>query len=202
MKKLIPSIFLIALGLTIIIIAAALSETLNDILFWVILLTGIFILTAALLELIVSYIRRSRRREPKNPTYFSDQDLKGDYRKKRTLLSEPEKRFHALLLDMLDEKYFSVYTQTALVSVIDKISNSGYRNELFRIVDFCIADAETSEPLLLIEINDASHNRTDRVIRDQKVKAICDRAGIDLITFNMGEAQDGNYVQRVLKSYL
>ncbi len=125
-----------------------------------------------------------------------------EYRKKRTLMSPPERELYELLTKLLDRRAFAVLPQTALVSVIDKVSGGGYRNELFRIADFCIVDAGDFEPLVLVELNDASHLRDDRRLRDEKVAAICSDAGIPLVTFTLEQAKNAKYVRNELSRRL
>ena len=125
-----------------------------------------------------------------------------EYRRKRAVLSKPELEFYKLLKDFLSPEHFDILPETALVSVIEKLTQTGYRNELFRIADFCIVNASSTEPLLLIELNDASHNRADRKERDRRVREICDRAGMPLIAFTLEEARDAGYVRKTLKRYL
>ncbi len=108
--------------------------------------------------------------------------LNSKYARKRALLSEPEIEFLELLRRIAPDRY-EVVPQTALAAVIDKTTNAQYRNELFRICDYCFVNKRTFEPLLLVELNDSSHLRADRRARDEKVAAICADARLPLITF-------------------
>lgn len=108
--------------------------------------------------------------------------LNSKYERKQMLLTRPEYNFLQTLREIKPEKY-EVIPQVALNSVIDKKTNTSYRNELFRVCDYCFVDKETFEPLLLVELNDRSHLRADREQRDAKVAAICSAAKIPLVTF-------------------
>ncbi|MDE7464615.1 MAG: DUF2726 domain-containing protein, partial [Clostridiales bacterium] len=110
--------------------------------------------------------------------------LNSRYVKKPTLISLPEYEFLQMLRQIAPDKY-EVVPQVALVSVIDKKTNTAYRNELFRVCDFCFVDKDTFEPLLLVELNDSSHKRAERRDRDAKVAAICADAKLPLVTFWM-----------------
>ncbi len=123
-----------------------------------------------------------------------------DYRKKRSLMSAPEITLYRTLCEILMNSRYAVFPQTALVSVIDKISGGGFRTELFRVADFCIADARTFEPLLLVELNDASHKRDERKLRDDKVNAICENAGIPVLTLSLDDG--AGRIRSLLKKYL
>jgi hypothetical protein len=48
-------------------------------------------------------------------------------------------------------------------------------------VDFLVCDRERVQPLLVIELDDSSHKRQDRVTRDDFVKAAIASAGIPII---------------------
>ena len=104
------------------------------------------------------------------------------YERKATMLTKPEYNFLLLLRGISPDKY-EVVPQVALANVIDKKTNTSYRNELFRVCDYCFVDRESFEPLLLVELNDRSHLRADRQERDAKVAAICADAKLPLVTF-------------------
>lgn len=108
--------------------------------------------------------------------------LNARYERKCTMLTRPEYNFLLKLREIAPHKY-EVVPQVALVNVIDKKTNTSYRNELFRVCDYCFVDRDTFEPLLLVELNDRSHLRADRQQRDAKVAAICADARLPLVTF-------------------
>ncbi|MCH5165983.1 MAG: DUF2726 domain-containing protein [Clostridiales bacterium] len=120
--------------------------------------------------------------------------LNAKYERKRVMLSRPEYNFLQLLREISPSKY-EVVPQVALTNVIDKKTNTSYRNELFRVCDYCFVDRDTFEPLLLVELNDRSHLREDRQMRDAKVAAICADAKLPLVTF----WQDGDLSFQTVK---
>ena len=128
--------------------------------------------------------------------------LNSKYERKRQFISRPEYNFLQTLREINPNKY-EVLPQVALFSVIDKVTNTAYRNDLFRTCDYCFVDRDTFEPLLLVELNDRSHLRADRQDRDAKVAAICSAARIPLVTFWMDGDLSYNTVRRtVLKAIL
>ncbi len=124
------------------------------------------------------------------------------YEKKSRFLSGPEQELFYVLEDVLDGDKYAVFPQPALISVIQKKSGGGFNSELFRVADFVIVDAETTEPLLLIELNDKSHLRSDRAERDAKVAAICENADIDVLTIDIQDRLDAFFIKKQLKRYL
>lgn len=128
--------------------------------------------------------------------------LNAKYARKGALLTKPEYNFLMQLREIAPHKY-EVLPQVALASVIDKKTNTSYRNELFRFCDYCFFDKDTFEPLLLVELNDRSHLRADRQDRDAKVAAICASARIPLVTFWMdGDLSFATVKRVVLKAIL
>lgn len=123
--------------------------------------------------------------------------LNSRYERKKNMLSRPEYNFLLLLREIAPEKY-EVVPQVALINVIDKKTNTSYRNELFRVCDYCFVDRDTFEPLLLVELNDRSHLRADRQERDAKVAEICRDARIPLVTFWLDGDLSLNVVKRVV----
>ncbi|MCM1299798.1 MAG: DUF2726 domain-containing protein [Firmicutes bacterium] len=101
------------------------------------------------------------------------------YKLKNTVMTDCEKDFFKGINSSLPEGYI-VLPQMNLAAFIEKTDNSKYRSELFRNVDFLIVTKQY-EPKIIIEINDQTHLTADRKERDEKVKNICDEAGIPII---------------------
>lgn len=117
---------------------------------------------------------------------------------KKPLMTECEKYFYKIL----DEEFswlYDVKAQVNLATVINKVDNSQYHNELFRNIDFGIFDKFTTDVLVLIEINDKTHEEQKRHVRDLKVRDICKQANIQLITFYTNRPNKRDYVIRKVK---
>ena len=122
------------------------------------------------------------------------------YQKKDSLISNYEKYFYDILEQNFGYEY-KVQTQVNLASIITKIDNCKYQNELYRNIDFGIFDKNTLKPLLLIEINDSTHKNSERYKRDMKVREIISEAKIKLITFYSSYKNETKYVvERIKKS--
>lgn len=111
-------------------------------------------------------------------------DNNSKYHIKATTITENEKYFLEIIKKHFGKDY-DIRPQVPLSSIIEKEKDfeNQYQNELYRVIDIGIFNKETTTPLLLIEINDNTHKRKDRQIRDAKLKNICDQANIKLITF-------------------
>ena len=140
--------------------------------------------------LAVSFIIFKSKEQPVDPKF--------KYKKKETLMSAPERQLYYELMQAVGAE-FDVFPQLALVTLVDKIDAS-YRNELFRVVDFALFDKRTNRPLLVIELNDASHLRDDRKLRDEKVKCILRRAGLKLLTLTLDDIGDAHLRKRVISA--
>lgn len=122
------------------------------------------------------------------------------YRLKNTLISKSEQAFYDAIKNATPEGYL-VFPQINLMSFIEKTDSSPFHNELFRIVDFLITDS-SYRPKLVIEINDQSHFLPDRKERDEKVKKICEEAGIPIINLWTHDGINPTYIKTKLKTSL
>ena len=118
----------------------------------------------------------------------------------KKFLSNNEYNFLTKFIDLENELHIHIVPQVNLASVIEKVSTSRFNTELFRNIDFGIFNADYSKLLLLIELNDESHNKFHRKKRDIKVHDICNKAGIKLITFYTKYSNEKEYVKgRIIK---
>lgn len=110
----------------------------------------------------------------------------------KPIMTEYEYRFYQILKE-LENKYIIV-PQLNLAAIIKKVNNNRYYSELFRNIDFAIFSKDYKKLLLLIEINDQTHDRYKRQDRDLKVKKICNDVNVKLISFYTKYPNEKNYV--------
>lgn len=122
------------------------------------------------------------------------------YSAKDNFMTDCEKRYFSDIRSVVGEKY-TVQPQINLASIINKESLSKHRTELFRNVDFGIFD-ESYTLKVLIEINDSTHEHSDRRERDRRVRQICQEAGIPLITLWTKYGINTQYIEKRLKEFL
>ncbi|MFL7811545.1 MAG: DUF2726 domain-containing protein, partial [Anaerolineae bacterium] len=73
----------------------------------------------------------------------------------------------------------------------DHSANVSYRNQITqKHVDFLLCDPGSMRPLLGVELDDASHRRTDRQKRDVTVDRIFAAAGLPLLRVPVQAAYD------------
>lgn len=118
---------------------------------------------------------------------------------KKKFMTRTELEFYDKFKELEDE--YRIVPQINLATIIKKISK-GYINELFKNIDFAIFDKQYNDILLLIELNDSSHNNVDRRDRDLKVQKICRDANIKLITFHTKYPNEKEYVLNRIKENL
>ena len=131
----------------------------------------------------------TRKQYEPNPIYTS----------KNHLMTPVEEKFFITFKEIVGKEYI-VQPQINLASIIDKNQSFKHRTELFRNIDFGIFN-NSYELLLLIEINDPSHNSRERKERDKKVKEICNTANIPLITFWTDYGINKDYIRKRLEKY-
>ena len=131
------------------------------------------------------------------PCIFPDSNNNGSdfvYESKNVLISRSEQEYFESIVNSLPTGYH-VFPQVNLASFIIKNDDSPFHNELFRNIDFLITD-ENFKPLIVIEINDQTHLNSDRKERDEKVKNICDEAGIPVVKFWTSYGVNGAYIKK------
>lgn len=137
--------------------------------------------------------------------YFKIKIAKFPYLKKEYLMSEAEKKFFFVLQEILGNDYliFSKVRMTDLL-YLPKMSNSSFYHYFNKIqakhVDFLICDKENIKPLLAIELDDSSHLKVDRILRDKLVDKIFESASFSIIHITASASYDKeNLFQAVRK---
>ncbi len=116
------------------------------------------------------------------------------YEVKSSLITAAEKPFLTAIKKSLPAGYF-VQPQVNLASIIRKNGDHKYQNELYRNIDACVFDMKY-KPIFLIEINDTTHNDKKRRERDEKIRLICEDAGIQLIRFWTSYGVNQEYISK------
>lgn len=127
-----------------------------------------------------------------NQTAASEKYL---YKVRESFITPTEREYLTAIKKILPKECY-LQPQVSLRSIIDRTDDACYQNELYRIIDACIFDKSSFKPLVLIEINDSSHNQPKRIERDKKVKMICEEAGIPLVTFWVKYGVNEEYIEK------
>lgn len=106
------------------------------------------------------------------------------YRLREDFLSSAEASFYRVLQSSLNDT-FLVCPKVNLADIFFVPRSEGsqsYKNKIDRKhVDFLLCDPATLTPVLGIELDDASHARSDRQTRDQFVNEVFKAAGVPLL---------------------
>ncbi len=107
------------------------------------------------------------------------------YRPKDALLSKAEHSFFQVLEHALDPAG-RVFVKVRLLDLVwiprDASSLQTHRNRVMsKHVDFVLCSRDGLRPMLVIELDDASHHREDRAARDSFVDQVLKSAGIPIL---------------------
>ncbi len=114
------------------------------------------------------------------------------FRRRKYLMSIPERKFYEHLLSEIDADIYAVFPQVPLSRVIE-VSVGG--KEFWRhfnrinkkIVDFVVFKKPYYEPVLVIEYDDETHTREDRKKRDIFLDNALKSANVPVIHVKYGE---------------
>lgn len=116
--------------------------------------------------------------EVPKPTYF----------KKHSMLTIAESNFYRVLDDIAKENNYVIQTKVRLEGLVGVHFYAknwfGLRNRIkSREMDFVICEKQAFNlyPILVIELDDSSHSREDRVARDKNLDDILRKAGLPIL---------------------
>lgn len=105
----------------------------------------------------------------------------------KTILTDREYQFYKRLKPLADEYGLNIYTKVRLADLIEpkpKAENPCWMECFNKIkakhIDFALADDDTAI-VALIELDDKSHSRPDRIQRDDFVNAVLENTGYTLL---------------------
>lgn len=137
--------------------------------------------------------------------YLKIKTAKFPYLKKDCLMSEAEKKLYFVLLEVVGNDYL-IFSKVRMADLLylPKMSNSQFYHYFNKIqakhVDFLICDKENIKPLLAIELDDSSHLKVDRILRDKLVDKIFESASFPIIHITASASYDKeNLFQAITK---
>jgi hypothetical protein len=129
------------------------------------------------------------------------------YKARPYFFSNAEASFFHLLRQMAGENIL-VFPHVALrdlvaITGIDKADYYKYYNQIDRKqIDFLLVDAKTLKPLFVIELDDSSHQRADRIERDQFVEKVLAVSKVPLVRVPVRQAYDPKELSAMFKKAL
>ncbi len=127
--------------------------------------------------------------------YNTNNEINSDYirkenfpYRKKYLLTKNELEFYKCLKIIADELNLCVLSKIRLADLIEIYghkNNSEYFKYFGKIkakhIDFALAKKENLEIILLIELDDFSHNRQDRKSRDEFINEVCKQCNYKIL---------------------
>ena len=117
-----------------------------------------------------------------------------------TLLTATEQKFYEALDTAIDGRLL-ILSKVRIADLFHVTSASpSARYRVFRSiackhVDFVLADAENLRPLAAIELDDSSHQRADRRLRDELLDDLFQKAAFPLIRFRTAAAYSPRMIE-------
>lgn len=144
-----------------------------------------YVVTAAVVLLIVGALltRHYGLLGPEAVAVTTGENL--PFRKKDYLLSKAERSFYKVLEASLNGQ-FVIFTKVRLLDLLwlpkGTEKAQSYRNRVqSKHVDFVLCDHAALKPMLVIELDDASHKRPGRQARDRLVDNVLATAGLPIL---------------------
>ena len=106
------------------------------------------------------------------------------YRQCDNFLSAAELAFFQVLKQVAGDRFYvcAKVRISDLLYVVNRRNNMGHANRIDRKhVDFVLCDPNTMQPVLVVELDDASHQRKDRQERDELVDAAFGAAELPIL---------------------
>ncbi len=117
-----------------------------------------------------------------------DEDIEKLPYRRKFLLTKNEYWFYKSLKEIADKYGFAVLAKIRfadLVEVSAEADKKEYMKYFGKIkskhIDFILCKKDNLYPELLIELNDSSHNKEDRIKRDEFVKKIAEKVGYKMV---------------------
>ena len=121
------------------------------------------------------------------------------YSAKYSLMTRTESEFFVKLNRVVSERYF-VFPQVHLSSVLFPSAKGqewtyAFRHINGKSVDYVLCDRQTLQPTYAIELDDYTHDQSDRKKRDAEVERIFDEANLPLVRFRNKDVSDAEIIQ-------
>ena len=151
---------------------------------------GLVICAIVLLKLVLSNFSTKRK-------VFKDNVY--SYTAKSLMMTRTECEFFLKLDRVVSERYY-VFSQVHLSAILDhKIKGQDWRFAFRHIngksVDFVLCDRVTLRPTYAIELDDVTHEQSDRRKRDIEVERIFKEANLPLVRFKNKDVSESEIIQ-------
>lgn len=154
------------------------------------IILGLVVVAIILLKLVVSNFSTKRK-------VFKDNVY--SYTAKRLMMTRTESEFFSKLDRAVHDRYY-VFPQVHLSALLDhKVKGQDWRFAFRHIngksVDFVLCDRETLQLAYAIELDDITHEQSDRRKRDIEVERIFKEANLPLVRFKNKDVSETEIIQ-------
>jgi len=123
-----------------------------------------------------------------------------EYQSKQYFMTKSENDFFRMLDSVASDRYY-IFPQVHLSAILDeKVKGQNWKAAFKHIngksVDYVLCDRQTLKPVYAVELDDYTHNYSNRQERDQEVERIFQNAGIPLVRFNDYKALNEEEISR------
>lgn len=152
----------------------------------------IVIAIATIIAIVTATSRKAQLTSTKRPySYIS----------KQKIMTNAEARFFEKLTRVTGDRFY-ILPQMHLSTFIDhKIKGQNWKAAFSTIngksVDFLLVEKTTLRPVIAIELDDWSHDKAERIERDQKVEDILASANILLARFDGPDILDQDIIDKI-----
>ncbi len=133
---------------------------------------------------------------------FRDEPL--PYEKRDALVTDTELEFYQVLAESAGEHWtiFAMVRIADLIKVVDETPKRlSWQNRInCKHIDFVLCDPESLVPRVAIELDDRSHQRTDRIERDRFVDDAMEAAGLPLLRVKVRSEYDPDKLRQRIEN--
>ena len=130
------------------------------------------------------------------------------YEQQPSILTPPERNFYKVLSSVYKDR-FIIMAKVRIADII-KVRSTISRKQFWRYfskisqkhIDFVLVDKTSFATLCLIELDDKSHEKRERIIRDKFINQVMAQTGIPLYRFKVKRRYERAEIAQVLKDCL
>lgn len=127
------------------------------------------------------------------------------YARNERFLSPAEASFLGALRLAVAEQY-EIFAKVRLLDLVRVKSEVGRQAAFNRVqskhVDFLLCERGTYRPLVAIELDDSTHQRSDRQARDAFLEQVLEEIGLPPLRFSVTRAYDPREIARLIQATL
>lgn len=125
------------------------------------------------------------------------------YEKRTSLITDAEHHFYRVLIAAAQPRW-SVFAMVRLADVIRVRPKAAQRQAwqnriLAKHLDFVLCDPQTLEAKLALELDDASHQRPDRMARDEFLEAALAASSLPLLRVPVADQYDCDQLKKSIE---